>query len=147
MERRRLAYIALVSSITLLVIALSLGSYSFFASQHMAATTQATPEVTPDASASANTQVLTGSTPTPAVTPTEVVTPTATTKPKTVTQPKTSVKPTVAPTPTTAPATVQNFALANKHYEYVFPDGGMFVYDMDNGHKLVKQVTLPTQAV
>src|SRR6266568_3299419 len=32
------------------------------------------------------------------------------------------------------------------HYEYVFPDGAMYVYDMDNGHKLVKQVSLPTSA-
>jgi DNA-binding beta-propeller fold protein YncE len=32
------------------------------------------------------------------------------------------------------------------HYEYVFPDGAMYVYDMDNGHKMVKQVSLPTSA-
>lgn len=31
-----------------------------------------------------------------------------------------------------------------QHYEYVFPDGWMYVYDMDNGHKLVKSVRLPT---
>ena len=31
-----------------------------------------------------------------------------------------------------------------QHYEYVFPDGGMYVYDMDNGHALVKHITLPT---
>ena len=30
------------------------------------------------------------------------------------------------------------------HYEYVFPDGSVAVYDMDNGHALVKQVSLPT---
>ena len=29
------------------------------------------------------------------------------------------------------------------HYEYVFPDGSMYVYDMDNGFRLVKQVSLP----
>jgi DNA-binding beta-propeller fold protein YncE len=33
-----------------------------------------------------------------------------------------------------------------QHYEYVFPDGGMYVYDMDNGHKLVKHISLPTTA-
>lgn len=30
-----------------------------------------------------------------------------------------------------------------QHYEYVFPIGSMYVYDMDNGLKLVKQVRLP----
>ncbi len=40
MERRRLAYTALISSITLLVIALSLGGYSLFASPHMSTNTQ-----------------------------------------------------------------------------------------------------------
>lgn len=35
---------------------------------------------------------------------------------------------------------------ATRHYEYVFPDGGMYVYDMDNGHKLVKSISLPTAA-
>ena len=29
------------------------------------------------------------------------------------------------------------------HYEYVFPDGSMFVYDMDAGHRLVQRVALP----
>src|SRR5947209_16526810 len=33
------------------------------------------------------------------------------------------------------------------HYEYVFPDGGMYVYDMDNGHKLVKMISLATAGV
>ncbi|MEO7022439.1 MAG: hypothetical protein ABI234_19980 [Ktedonobacteraceae bacterium] len=32
------------------------------------------------------------------------------------------------------------------HYEYVFPDGAMYVYDMDHGHALVKQKSLPTGA-
>ncbi|HEU5381181.1 MAG TPA: hypothetical protein VFV38_37630 [Ktedonobacteraceae bacterium] len=32
------------------------------------------------------------------------------------------------------------------HYEYVFSDGGMYVYDMDRGHILVKQKRLPTSA-
>src|SRR5262249_26339387 len=29
------------------------------------------------------------------------------------------------------------------HLEYVFPDGSFSVYDMDNGHRLVKSVALP----
>jgi DNA-binding beta-propeller fold protein YncE len=29
------------------------------------------------------------------------------------------------------------------HYEYVFPDGSMFVYDMDAGQRLVQRVALP----
>jgi DNA-binding beta-propeller fold protein YncE len=33
-----------------------------------------------------------------------------------------------------------------RHYEYVFPDGGMYVYDMDRGHELVKTIRLPTTA-
>src|SRR2546422_8050 len=33
-----------------------------------------------------------------------------------------------------------------QHYEYVFPDCEMDVYDMDNNHVLVKTVSLPTQA-
>jgi DNA-binding beta-propeller fold protein YncE len=33
-----------------------------------------------------------------------------------------------------------------KHYEYVFPDSGMYVYDMDNGHKLIENIGLPTSA-
>lgn len=33
-----------------------------------------------------------------------------------------------------------------QHYEYVFPDGAMCVYDMDHGHKLIKSVSLPTMA-
>src|SRR6266446_1475512 len=32
---------------------------------------------------------------------------------------------------------------AIQHYEYVFPDGMMYVYDMDNGHRLVKRINLP----
>ena len=30
------------------------------------------------------------------------------------------------------------------HYEYVFPDGHMYVYDLDNGFALIKSVALPT---
>jgi hypothetical protein len=33
-----------------------------------------------------------------------------------------------------------------QHYEYVFPDGHMLIYDMDSGQTLVKQVSLPTTA-
>jgi DNA-binding beta-propeller fold protein YncE len=30
-----------------------------------------------------------------------------------------------------------------RHYEYVFPDGAMYVYDIDHGHRLVRRVPLP----
>jgi DNA-binding beta-propeller fold protein YncE len=30
-----------------------------------------------------------------------------------------------------------------RHYEYVFPDGAMYVYDIDRGHRLVQLVRLP----
>src|SRR5581483_3412325 len=30
-----------------------------------------------------------------------------------------------------------------RHYEYVFPDGGFYVYDIDRGHRLVQHVSLP----
>jgi DNA-binding beta-propeller fold protein YncE len=33
-----------------------------------------------------------------------------------------------------------------RHYEYVFPDGSMSVYDIDHGHRLVQQASLPTTA-
>ena len=32
------------------------------------------------------------------------------------------------------------------HYEYVFPDGALYVYDMDHGQGLVKKVSLPTSS-
>ncbi len=32
------------------------------------------------------------------------------------------------------------------HYEYVFPDGNIYVYDMDNRFNLVKQISVPTSA-
>jgi len=41
-----------------------------------------------------------------------------------------------------APAT----RLAVHHYEYVFPDGAIYVYDMDNSFNLVKQTSVPTAA-
>lgn len=30
-----------------------------------------------------------------------------------------------------------------RHYEYVFPDGAMYVYGIDRGHRLVRRVPLP----
>jgi hypothetical protein len=32
------------------------------------------------------------------------------------------------------------------HYEYVFPDNSIYVYDMDNRGALVKHVSVPTSA-
>ena len=48
---------------------------------------------------------------------------------------------------TTAGSTSTGLPKANKHYEYVFPDGGMWVYDIDHGHRLVKQIPLSTVSV
>jgi DNA-binding beta-propeller fold protein YncE len=45
-------------------------------------------------------------------------------------------KPSTAATPAGAAATVH-------HYEYVFPDGSIYVYDMDAGQRLVQHVELP----
>lgn len=33
-----------------------------------------------------------------------------------------------------------------QHYEYVFPDGGIYVYNMDNNFALVKKMSVPTTA-
>jgi DNA-binding beta-propeller fold protein YncE len=33
-----------------------------------------------------------------------------------------------------------------QHYEYVFPDGGIYVYNMDNNFALVKKISVPTTA-
>jgi DNA-binding beta-propeller fold protein YncE len=41
-------------------------------------------------------------------------------------------------------ATAQDTAL--HHYEYVFPDGNIYVYDLDNAFKLVKHISVPTSA-
>jgi hypothetical protein len=46
-------------------------------------------------------------------------------------------------TTTARPTTTSPAPSATAHYEYVFPDGAFYVYDMDNGHQLVKQVALP----
>lgn len=37
-------------------------------------------------------------------------------------------------------------AAGTNHYLYVFPGSGLYAYDIDNGHKLVKKVPLPTSA-
>ena len=42
------------------------------------------------------------------------------------------------------PATVS--AATIHHYEYVFIAGTIYVYDMDNGHTLLKTVSVPTNA-
>src|SRR5262245_3646816 len=47
-----------------------------------------------------------------------------------------------APAPAPPPAPVPPPA-ASAHFEYVFPDGSFHVYDMDDGHRLVKSVALP----
>jgi DNA-binding beta-propeller fold protein YncE len=53
------------------------------------------------------------------------------------------------PAPTAAATTgaspVTNGSI--QHYEYVFPDGGMYVYDIDTGQNLVEHVDLPTAGV
>jgi DNA-binding beta-propeller fold protein YncE len=33
-----------------------------------------------------------------------------------------------------------------RHYEYVFPDGNVYVYDLDSAFKLVKRISVPTSA-
>lgn len=47
-------------------------------------------------------------------------------------------------TPGTTATAGSTATAGTQHYEYVFPDGGMYVYDMDHNHTLVKQVSLPT---
>src|SRR5438034_391410 len=64
------------------------------------------------------------------------------------TPPSTSVAgtPTVAgtPNPAATPTTTPTASgSATHHYLYVFPEGGMYVYDMDNTFSLVKTVSLP----
>ncbi len=41
------------------------------------------------------------------------------------------------------PAQAGGSSRAVHHYEYVFPDGGMYVYDIDHGQRLVQHVRLP----
>ena len=45
-----------------------------------------------------------------------------------------------------SPATSTVGSSAIHHYEYVFPNGEMDVYDMDHGQALVQRVSLPTSA-
>src|SRR5438045_1758134 len=53
--------------------------------------------------------------------------------------------PIVTPLPMSPPpSTVVSSAM--HHYEYVFPDGGMDVYDIDHNFSLVQHVNLPTSA-
>jgi len=56
--------------------------------------------------------------------------------------PVTTSEPSVGP----AETATRGIGSTIQHYEYVFPDGGMYVYDMDNGHRLVKHIKLPTTA-
>lgn len=52
---------------------------------------------------------------------------------------------TASPTTSASPVPAPTAVGATSHYEYVFPDGGMDVYDADAGWKLVKHVDLPTR--
>ena len=47
---------------------------------------------------------------------------------------------------TTVVATADAATSTTRHYEYVFVDGSLCVYDIDNGFAPVKTITLPTQA-
>lgn len=67
--------------------------------------------------------------------PTGQRTPTTTLLVPSVTQP-----PPVSPSPSTV------VSISTHHYEYVFPDGEMDVYDMDHGQALVQKISLPTSA-
>jgi len=46
----------------------------------------------------------------------------------------------------TSPARLTRHSRKVHHYEYVFPDRGMFVYDIDHGHRLVQVVRFPQAA-
>src|SRR5947208_13929195 len=57
--------------------------------------------------------------------------------------------PTGQNTPTTKPMSPPpstGVSSTIRHYEYVFPDGGMDVYDIDHNFALIQQVSLPTSA-
>jgi DNA-binding beta-propeller fold protein YncE len=58
-----------------------------------------------------------------------------------------AVTPTPEPSPVPTETATRGIGRTTQHYEYVFPDGGMYVYDMDHGHKLVKHISLPTAGV
>jgi len=53
-----------------------------------------------------------------------------------------ALQPPQTTTSTMRPQTTTTTSPATAHYEYVFPDGSFSVYDMDNGHRLVKSTTL-----
>ncbi|HEX7736016.1 MAG TPA: hypothetical protein VF458_14215 [Ktedonobacteraceae bacterium] len=53
---------------------------------------------------------------------------------------------TTLPTHTPTPSPSATSAGAIQHYEYVFPDGNIDVYDMDHGHALIQKVDIPTGA-
>lgn len=42
-----------------------------------------------------------------------------------------------------APRAASLLSGVTRYYEYVFPDGAMFVYDIDHGHRLVQRVPFP----
>lgn len=44
---------------------------------------------------------------------------------------------------TLAPRAASLSSATTRHYEYVFPNGAMYVYDIDHGHRLVQRVALP----
>ncbi len=47
----------------------------------------------------------------------------------------------IAPAQSPRPASLASRGM--RHYEYVFPDGAMYVYDIDHGNRLVQRVRLP----
>jgi len=57
-----------------------------------------------------------------------------------------TAKPPLATQIPTSPASPTSSGGAIRHYEYVFPDGEMDVYDMDRGQALVQRIVLPTEA-
>jgi hypothetical protein len=80
-------------------------------------------------------------------------TPNATGTPKATGTPSATGTPNITGTPNTTGTTsatgtqtTTNPGPGLHHYEYVFPDGEMYVYDMDNGQQLVMQKSLPTSA-
>jgi len=58
----------------------------------------------------------------------------------------TPTTPTTSPVTPWSPATLTVGSSATHHYEYVFPDGEMDVFDMDQGQALVQKISLPTTA-
>jgi DNA-binding beta-propeller fold protein YncE len=139
MGRTRVIYISLISGIAALIIFLSVGGFIFFSDPHMVNSPKGTSTI-PPSSTTTNTQVVSTLI---TVTAKTMSTPTSTGTPSA----NATIKATTIPTPLATSAPPQIVGQANKHYEYVFPDGGMYVYDMDNGHQLVKHITLPTSGV